>query len=179
MSVTLSLTESAVLTVLRSFLLDVLPAGTECVQGQSNRVPEPEGDNFVVFTPIFRKRLETTTNIYTDVADPVGNPSGTNSATAPTELTVQVDFHGPSGGDNAQIVTTLFRDEFAAIFFKQAGIAAAPLYADEARQMPFLNGEQQIEDRWCVDVAIQINPTVTTPQAFASTLGPITLFPVA
>jgi hypothetical protein len=129
-------------------------------------------------TPIMRNRLEMTSNIYTDATNPLGNPSGMNAAVAPTALTVQLDCHGPQGGSNAQIITTLFRDEYAAIVFRESGIEAAPLYADDARQTPFSDGEQQIEFRWSVDVTIQVNAVVTIPQAFASVLGPVNLIEV-
>lgn len=199
MSATISLTTSAVLTVLRTFLLGILPTDVEVIQGQDNRVPEPSASNFVVTTPIMRARLSTTKDRYIDDApnidlttntgasltDQNGNalfvtprPPGYHKALQATQLTVQLDFHGPCGGDYAQIVTTLFRDEYAAIVFRESGVDAAPLYADDARQAPFLNGEQQIEYRWSVDVAIQINPTVTVPQEFASTLGPVGLIEV-
>lgn len=173
MSATLSQTDAQVLTALRGFVLSILPAGTECVLGQINRVPEPMSANFVVLTPIMRKRLETTTNVYTDAAHPVGNPSGTEAATAPIELTVQMDFHGPTSGDSVQTFLTLWRDDYACEAFENAGIDAAPLYASEPRQAPFINGEGQYEYRWTIDACMQVNVTVTAPQSFSSTLGPV------
>ena len=52
-------TQSQIQTALRSFLLNVLPAGVEVIEGQDNRVPEPQGADFVVMTPIRRTRLST------------------------------------------------------------------------------------------------------------------------
>jgi hypothetical protein len=52
-------TQSDAQTSLRSFLLDVLPVGTEVVIGQPNQVAEPAGPNFVVMTPIRLMRLGT------------------------------------------------------------------------------------------------------------------------
>lgn len=173
MSVTISQTDAQALTVLRSFLLSILPAGVECVLGQTNRVPEPLSQSFVVLTPIMRRRLETTNDVYTDATDPVGNPSGTVAATAPVEMTVQMDFHGPTSGDSVQTFLTLWRDDYACEFFEQNGIDAAPLYASEPRQTPFINGENQYEFRWTIDACMQVNVTVTAPQSFSSTLGPV------
>lgn len=48
-----------VTTALRSFLLDILPAGTEVILGQINRVPEPLTGQFVVMTPTRFRRIDT------------------------------------------------------------------------------------------------------------------------
>ena len=211
MSASINLTETATVAILGQFLASIIPGAAsspitfEIVVGQQNRVPEPISADYVVMTPIMRMRLETTSNIYADGPYQVGNPSGTQTATAPTELTIQCDFHGPNSGDNAQIFTTLFRDEYATQFFTDAQVAlsdiqaslganmtdqtgapivvvasvdAAPLYTSDPRQVPFINGEEQYEERWSVDAAIQINAAVTVPLAFASYLGPVGLINV-
>lgn len=64
---TLSPTESDIQVVLRAFLLNILPAGTEVFGGQWNRVPEPAAENFVVSTTIRRERIETNLDGYADV----------------------------------------------------------------------------------------------------------------
>jgi len=81
----ISLTETQILTVLRSFLLAVLPPRTEVVRGQTNRVPEPAGENFVVMTPILRERLATNRTNYHDAAL-------TGSATGQTLTVTAVEF---------------------------------------------------------------------------------------
>lgn len=63
---TLSLTEVQALTSLRSFLLGILPSGTEVIRGQDNRVPEPAVANFVVMTPLMQPRLGTNEVSYFD-----------------------------------------------------------------------------------------------------------------
>lgn len=195
MAVTISLTERSALTVLRSFLLSVVPGGDsipatfECVRGQVNRVPEPKSDDFVVMTPLLRTRLDTNQTVYADdtpfsniqtnsgsfLTDENGNalfvtpkPPGSRAIQEAAEYTVQLDFHGPASGDNVQIVEALFRSEDACFNFDQSGIAMQPLYSSDPRQMSFLNGEDQIEERWSIDVAIQINPIITTKQDFAN-----------
>ena len=45
-----------------------------------------------------------------------------------------------------------------------------PLYTDDPRQMPFTNAEQQWEDRWIVDVHLQVNIELVLSQQFAATL---------
>lgn len=233
--ITLSLTESQILTVLRAFLLDILPSGTAVIKAQVNRTPEPLVTDFVVMTPLLRSRLATNEDSYDDAALTgsiagtvltvtavefgtivVGAPvygdgvaagtyvtalgtgtggvgtytvaptqtvasralyAGIATAKQATMVTVQLDIHGPASADNTQRITTLFRDEYGCIFFGRLEPALQPLYADNARQAPFLNGEAQIEYRWTVDAVMQANPVVTVPQQFADQVA-ITLEPV-
>ena len=74
--ITLSLTESQILTVLRAFLLDILPTGTEVIKAQTNRTPEPLVTNFVVMTPLLLGRLATNQDDYRDAAF-MGSITGT------------------------------------------------------------------------------------------------------
>ena len=157
------------ISALRSFLLAVLPPGTEVVLAQDNRVPMPEGPNFVTMTELMRPRLSTNVVSYYD-----GFPSGPQlrHALQPTRVEVQLDIHGPESSENLQIITTLFRDEYGAEKFKASGFDVEPLFCSEPRQVPFLNDQQQVDKRWAVDVAMQANPVVTTGQEFASVVSP-------
>lgn len=228
MSVSLNLTESNILSALRSYLLTVLPAGIEVVKGQDNLVAEPIGPDFVTMTPITRERIETNVDGYSDTAfigsiagntlavtsislgaisvgaQLMGNnlaansvvtalstgtggvgtytvspaqtvasqimAAGTSTLLQPVKVTIQLDVHGPNSADNTQLVTTTWRDEYAVdlLALANSGYDLAPLYHSEPQQMPFLNAEQQIEERWVVDLALQANPVVTIPQQFAS-----------
>lgn len=89
----------------------------------------------------------------------------------PTEFTIQLDVHGPISGDNSQVITTLFRDDFAVQQFLTSGFDVAPLYADSAKQIPFTNDQQQYEDRWVIEACLQANITVSIAQQFASLLN--------
>lgn len=220
--------QSAVFTALRSFLLEILPAGVEVVEGQDNRVPEPSVDDFVVMTEIFRPRLSTNVNTYTDVAftgsiagqtmtvtavqfgaiaigqrvnglgvsvgtritalqsgtGGVGTytvspaqtvasetlSSGFESHLQPTEINIQLDVHGENSADNAQIITTLLRDQYAVSAFSAIDPNVQPLYADDPKQVPFWNGEQQAENRWVITARLQANIAMQTPQDFADQL---------
>lgn len=174
MSVTISLTESATLAALRTVLLAIVPAGVEVVQGQVNRVAQPAGADFVVYTPILRNRLSTNVDKYDD--QPTASPPiGLRLSLAPTQVTVQLDVHGPASADNAQMISTLMRDEWATLAFAAIGPDVQPLYADDPKQMPFENGEDQTENRWTIDCVLQANPVISTPQDFADivTVTPI------
>lgn len=97
--------------------------------------------------------------------------SGATDIMQPTNVVVQIDVHGPNGSDNAQIIATLLRDEYAVEQFATYGVDVMPLYADDPKQLPFLNAEQQYEDRWVVEAALQANETVSVSQQFAAALA--------
>ncbi|WP_444544289.1 phage neck terminator protein [Paraburkholderia adhaesiva] len=163
----LSLSESQAMAAVRAFLLAVLPHGTEVIAGQDNRVPPPVGVDFVVMTPVLRERLSTNVTTWRDGWPDAPCEKAVRQA---TKLAVQLDLHGPAGADATQLVTTLWRDVTACDALASSALDLAPLYASEARQIPFLNGEQQVETRWSVDLVLQVNPAVTVPQAFAASL---------
>lgn len=82
------------------------------------------------------------------------------------DYVVQVDVHGPNSIDNANTISTLFRDEYGVEFFVNTGFPVCPLYADDPVQVPFQNAEQQWETREIVTAHMQVNFTVTVPQQF-------------
>ena len=82
-------------------------------------------------------------------------------------VTYQIDVHGPNSTDNIQVITTLFRDDYACQIFSNTGYAVVPLYADDPKQIPFINGEQQYEDRWTVDAVMEALINLDVPQQFA------------
>lgn len=222
-------TQSNIQVVLRSFLLSILPAGVEVVQGQDNRVPEPKSPDFVVMWPLRRERIETNIDQYIDTrfvgeiagttltvssltygalevgrtVFGVGVASGTkitaflsgtgaegtyevnNSQTVtsevmaagvtaimqPTKLTQQLDVHGPTSSDNAQVISTVFRDIYACDFFANSDFpSVSPLYTEDPRQVPFENDQQQIEYRYVVEAHLQADQVVELPQQFAESL---------
>jgi len=93
------------------------------------------------------------------------------------KMTVQMDSHGPASADNAHLITTLFRDAVGVVLFKISGFEVAPLYTTDPKQIPFINGELQVENRWTVDAVMQCNPLITLSQDFADQLS-ILLQPV-
>lgn len=227
MTTSLSSTESEIFTVLGNFLTTVLPTGTEIVQGQDNRVPEPKSANFVEMTALRRQRIATNVDSTSDakfigsidadvmtitavdagaiaigrnvfgvgvaantvvtkfgtgtggIGDYTVSPAqvvservlsaGTDNLLQPTRIVIQIDVHGPQSADNAQIISTLMRDDYAVRFFSRSSTAITPLYADDPRQMAFNNAAQQYEDRWIVEAHLQANIVADVPQEFADT----------
>jgi hypothetical protein len=87
----------------------------------------------------------------------------------PVEYTVQLDVHGPNGADNAFRISTVFRDEYATTAFASydTGGDLQPLYADDPKQIPFVNDQDQVETRWVLEACLQANQAVVNiPQQF-------------
>jgi hypothetical protein len=218
--VALNLTQANIQTALRTFLVGVLPSGVEVFEGQDNRVPEPLGDNFVIFTPIGRDRFSTNvdtfqdcaftasiagqllnvqtisigaiangatvfgsgvapgtsiasqvsgslggTGVYqldgtTQIAPLQGMAAGSATVLESVHLTFQIDVHGSLSSDYAQIISTMFRDDLGVQLFQSSGFDVVPLYADQPRQSPFINAENQVEYRWTIDAEVQANQVV-------------------
>ncbi len=162
-----TVTQSQIQTALRSFILTVLPTW-ECIEGQDSRVSEPSTTDFVVMTIINRTRLETNGSFYTP---PPGSQlvAGSETITQAFQVTFQLDFHSANVGDSsdaAVLVSTLFRDDVAVQAFAASGYPISPLYADDPKQIPFLNAEQQFETRWVLDAVLQVNAGVVWSQQF-------------
>ena len=93
--------------------------------------------------------------------------AGVLNAMNPTELTIQLDVHGPNSADYAHRVNTMLRDDYAFQAMKQQGLGVLPLTAYDPMQMPFIDAEEQYEDRWIVQACLQVNATVNDiPQQF-------------
>lgn len=165
MPATIDLTEQAVFTALRAFVLDVLPVtGPNVVKGQQNRTPMPTGPNFVILTPTGRAQLATTARTYVPTDDPA--PAvGQRDTQRQTRLDVQIDVYGPAAAENVQIVSTLLRDMYGCDFLRPYQVQ--PLYCNDPRQLPLVTGEQQYLARWMLGATLQFNPTVSTSQQFA------------
>lgn len=98
--------------------------------------------------------------------------AGSRQATQKNEVVMQVDVHGDDSSDNVEVISTMFRDPYAAEFFAASGVDMSALYADDPRQLPFINAEQQYETRWSVDLHLEANQTVlNVPQQFAAALA--------
>jgi hypothetical protein len=94
--------------------------------------------------------------------------SGYRQFTQTAKATVQLDFHSAdfSAGDMAQTLSTAFRSEYGTSFF--AGIASGitPLYADDPKERPFINAENQYEWRWGLDACMQVDQVIAVGQQF-------------
>lgn len=162
-----SLTLTDAFTALRAFLVSILPAQTEIVQGQTNLVPMPQRGDFVVMTPVRMEQMAQTVHALTPPTAPA--PAlGTDEIARSMALHIQIDVYGPVSANNATVITTLLRDSYGAEAFTGTGLN--PLYAEDPFQMPLVAGEQQWIQRWTIRAALHGHFAVTVPQGFADTL---------
>lgn len=93
---------------------------------------------------------------------------GTRQMEEDTSLTVQVDVHGPASLNNVSLLEAQWRSARGCEACAGVGQGIiAPLYSSQPRQLAFENAEQQLENRWSIDLCMQVNPVVTVPQQFA------------
>ncbi len=167
MSLSISPDESQILAAVRAWLLALLPAGTEVVRGQDNRVPQPKGPGFAVLTP---GRLEALSTPVTRFPDGFPQGPGSRCDQLSCRLALMLDLYGPGSGDLAQTVAGLFA--LGTELAPWPDPAIQPLYAEPPLQGPFLDGERQMEERWRLPLLLQITQTLTSSQDFAATLTP-------
>jgi hypothetical protein len=99
--------------------------------------------------------------------------TGIGTYMQPTDVTVQLDVHSASlktASNMAQIISTLFRDPYAIQVFQRTSFDVVPLYADDPKQIPFINEAQQYESKYVVEACMQANQTVQLYQEFADQL---------
>ena len=162
MTATINITEYAALSALVSFLKALMQDGSEVLDGQVNKVALPKGD-FIICTPIDRIQLDKPYREY-------DRPNQAASTLASKEWRVQLDVYGDSAADNASMIATAFGSAIATEFFSSENAPIQALYADTPQNMQFINESSNYENRWRVDVHLQINESVTMPQAFAEHL---------
>lgn len=92
--------------------------------------------------------------------------SGYRVDNVPVQNTFQCDIHGPDSFNNTQIVSAMYRSDWAVDKFQESSSVIAPLFCSDPRQMAFRNGEQQIEQRWSIDLTVQCNNRVVVPQDY-------------
>jgi hypothetical protein len=138
-------------------------SGAQVIQGVQNRapMPSPSSAGFILVQAINRTRLRTNLHHYSLA------PSIEAQLEEGVELTVQIDCYGTSACDWADMLSATLRDEYGCTALAPT---LSPLYADEARMIPLVDGEDQYEERWMLTAAFQFNPVTTIPQQYADVL---------
>lgn len=148
----------------KAFVLAILPLDDQhVIQGLGNRTPMPVGP-FVALTSLANARLRTNQTTW-DVTDPAPTDLSIEQG---VQITLQVDIYGPLSFDWATIFTTLWRDDFGCTALAPA---CQPLYTDDPKQIPLVDGEEQYEKRWLLTSYLEYVPVVSTPSQFADTLA--------
>lgn len=96
--------------------------------------------------------------------------TGTQQLLQKAECVMQLDVHGVQSSDDAQIISTTFRDAFAVDYFTAVNPDIIPLYCKDPVQTAFLNAENQYEDRFSIEMHLQVNQKIVIPQQFADAL---------
>jgi hypothetical protein len=159
----ISITSAQLYTIIGQFVQAVIgtdPATSQTVvvtRGQINLVAMPDSAfvNMQLFT---MGRLRTNVHTYT-VDQQMEVEVG-------TKVKVRLDFYGPLAEDWSRGVTALWRDDYGCAFLASVG---APLYDGDPMQAALVNGEEQYENRWIVEMYLQYNPVITVPQQSATT----------
>lgn len=163
MSATIDIKEIDLLIPLQAFLMDITGLTIDNVlDGQQNLTPMPLG-NFIIMTPMRQVGLSTNRVRY---ADNGVYGEGVQQNIRSTQWPCQIDCYGDGAADNAAIIGTLIRSEYACEWFRQNGNTLIPLYCSDPHQTTMINGEQQYESRWTMDFIGQYNPNVSTRQDF-------------
>lgn len=163
-------TEDQLMVAFRAFLIGLALTGVDAddiIQSQINRVPEPKGADFIMMTPTYRKRIATNVETWSTAPDPAPAPVELRMDRS-TEVTMQLDVHGPNSADNAQVIATVWRSDYGCNAIDPE--IFQPLYASDGHQAPFINAEKQYEFRWVMSLLMQANVAVSTPMEFADTI---------
>jgi hypothetical protein len=149
MSATINLTEVAIRTALRAYALSLLPAGVQVVKGRDNGVPMPVGP----FAMLGSARITPwRTNV-----DSINTTTQTKSISVGATYTFQCDVYGSGAADNAVMLAMAFRDDYPSQFMP-AGADA--MYASDPLQIPFVDAEDNYEERWVIDLTVGYNPII-------------------
>jgi hypothetical protein len=156
----ISITDEQVFLALWDWLTAILPGDVSVVRGDENRVSNPQIP-FIMMHRISAMRLTTNETGYTDDVDTDEHIETTEDQ---VDFSMQLDVCGKSAGDQARLIALLFRSDYACRFFEPYSIQ--PLYLDDPKHMPVVNGEEQYEQRWMTTLHLQFNPSVNVPAEF-------------
>ena len=153
---TASITVDQVIEALADFIQPFVGTA-EIVRAQVNRTPMPFTP-CVVLTELLQVDLETPSYIYGGLTEQM-------TSTGSQRIDVQIDFYGPSAGDQCAAIKSIFRTPYATAQFP-SGIK--PLYCGDGIQSPLITGEEQWQSRFTLTASLQYNVSVTVPQQSAT-----------
>lgn len=157
-----SITTAQLYTAVGNFLQTIVgvdPATSATVavtSGQINRVSMPNSA-FINMWASDDDQLRTTIDTWDTTTQ-------TQISEIGTKIKMRVDFYGPLSHDWMKAVVTFWRDVYGVTLLAPT---CAPLYYGKPVHATLIDGEEQYEDRWIVDLFLQYNPTFTAPQQSA------------
>ena len=87
---------------------------------------------------------------------------------------MQLDFYGDGAYDRVMKTSTLWRSRYSTEALK----GVAPLYANNPRNLQYVNEQDQYEQRFLLEIALQYNPYYSYSEQSAATLPDIEINPV-
>lgn len=160
MPATISLTDQDLYRAVSLFLVSIVGNTVPVVQGQDNRVPQPDVP-YILLQAFTAGRVRTNVRTF--------NPdTQTQKTEQGTKVRMQMDCYGPDSESWATMISTLWRDSYGCDAMKPT---CAPLYTGEPFQGALTNGEEQYESRWTVEGFLQYNPVTTSTMQSATSLG--------
>lgn len=163
MTLTVTPSFNELIVKLAAFIESVVPAGVVAIQMPDNRASmPPPSPGFVGMTPRMQGRIATNFEDWEREGDP-----DSVQLTQAVRVAVQCDFYGADSADWAVMFSTVMRSEYGC---QQLAPIVAPLYNDDPRMAPLVNGEEEYEQRWIVTAYVQYNPMTSTPEQFATVL---------
>ena len=150
--IAVAVTEDMVCRVVRNYIKSIAPT-LRVLRTPVNRADMPK-DAYVSFTPGLRRPLST--NISSDTAN-------SRAVSRSEQMSFQIDCYGVGSANLAHTLNILYRDFYTVEQFASSGLEIVPLYAGDIQQAPFVNGEDQYEDRYTFEIELQYNPHATVP----------------
>lgn len=135
----------------------------EVTRGKINLVSMPKGA-FINMWAEVSGRLRTNIDTY-------DTDTQTQATEIGTKVRMRLDFYGPLSHDWCTAVEGLWRDVYGVNQLRP--FALSPLYGKDPLHATLVDGEENYEDRWILDLFLQYNPVVTVSQQ--SALPPYTV----
>lgn len=157
MAATLNWSADQLFAVLKPYFSALL--SVPVVRGQGNRVPIPAdlGADCVVITPVLQSMM----------AQPVSKQSDLSViVSVGMQWNLQFDFIGP----NSQALSAIAMIPWRTPWGCDQIIGISPLYAGDAVQSPLIGAEEQYEEKWRVEAAIEYVAIMTLAQQSAIAL---------
>lgn len=136
----------------------------EIIRGNVNRTPMPKS-SFIALTEISTQAINKPTENYADY---------TATLNEHNRIDIRVDFYGWDLAEVARAIHSSFRTIWSVDRFPSN---VKPLLCTEPRKVNIINAEEQYEQRWYMDMALQYNPDVVVPQDTFNTLGEHSVVP--
>ncbi|MEM8334570.1 phage neck terminator protein [Morganella morganii] len=147
------LTENEIIDLLADFLEPIIG---NCFKSWGNKVPMEQGQ-FAMLSPL--RFIRHTTTKETRLSD------ATEGLSVVRQYDVQVDIYGDSAGDRAVALETVWASDYAYRKMKLDG-RVVPLYASDAKPLPFVDESRQWLERYTITLSMQVHITITVGQDY-------------